>query len=530
MRKLLRRFTDLPIRRKLTLLLTLSTGLGMLLAAVPLIGYAWIKAREAAERDLASVGAITAGTSTAALLFNDERTAREILGALKAKPAIDRGCLYGIGTGGVPELAARFETAAGGECPAEPGPAGLSQDLEHLSLVRPVVEGGETIGWLHLRQDLRGLRQAIAAQVGITLAILLASFVASISFAWGMQRLLADPLLRLAGVARRVSETRDYGLRAEKSGDDEVGRLIDDFNQMLDRIALREREIEGARLALEQEVGEKTRANAELAQALTQLREAQAQLVQNERLASLGALVAGVAHEINTPVGVGVTAASTLLDRSAQLRKAYDGGELRRSDLERFVAVAEESSNIILKNLQRAADLIHSFKQVAVDQTSGERRRFAFKAYIEEVLLSLAPRLKKSGHAVEVVCPAALSVDSYPGAIAQILANLVGNSLVHAYADGHRGKLRIEVGIEHGRLFLRYSDDGCGIPREHLAKIYDPFFTTRRGSGGSGLGLHIVHNLVTQMLGGSIEVRSEPGKGTEFTVRFPPEVHKAVAA
>jgi signal transduction histidine kinase len=318
-------------------------------------------------------------------------------------------------------------------------------------------------------------------------------------------------------------------LRADKAGDDEVGRLIEDFNQMLDQIAQREWELEAARTELEQKVGETSRANAGLEDALARLKDAQAQLIQNERLAALGSLVAGVAHEINTPVGVGVTAASTLQDRTTELRRAYDAGTLKRSDLEQFVAVGQECSQIILKNLHRAADLIQSFKQVAVDQTSGERRRFGLKAYLDEVLLSLAPAIKKSGHHVEVKCPADLMVDNYPGAIAQILANLIGNSLVHGYEPGRRGHLRIEVSEARGWIVLKYSDDGRGIPREHQSHVYDPFFTTRRSQGGSGLGMHIVHSLVTQMMGGTIELSSEAGRGVEFRIGFPAALRKAAA-
>ncbi|HUS23941.1 MAG TPA: ATP-binding protein [Candidatus Binatia bacterium] len=525
-----RLFRDVPIRRKFALLLMLSSGAGLVLSGGALIGYAWFSAREAAQGDLSTLAGITADSATAALAFNDERTASEMLSALRAKPAIDQACLYTLDGGGRVHLFAQYASpGANTPCPALPGAAGVEQSVGFLSVVQPVEQHGDRLGWLRLRQNLEGLQAALGTQIGITVAILGVSFLASLSIAWAMQRALVEPLLSLARVARRVAETRDYRGRAVKAGDDEVGRLIDDFHLMLEQIAVREGELETARQALETEVQQKTHANVELEQALARLKDAQAQLVQNERLAALGSLVAGVAHEINTPVGVGVTAASTLADRAATLRKAYQQGALTRSELEAFIAVADESSQIILRNLQRAADLIHSFKQVAVDQTSGERRRFDLKGYVEEVLLSLAPRLKKSGHTVELSCPPGVMVDSYPGALAQILTNLVSNSLVHGYEAGQRGRLRIEIGHVRGQVVLRFADDGCGIPRENLARIYDPFFTTRRGDGGSGLGLNIVHSLVTQMLGGAIEVRSEPGQGTEFQIRFPAHLRQAAA-
>jgi ligand-binding sensor domain-containing protein/signal transduction histidine kinase len=315
----------------------------------------------------------------------------------------------------------------------------------------------------------------------------------------------------------------------EDPGRPEMSQLVTDFKKLLEQLAARERDLQETRDALTAEVAEKTRANEDLEQALKQLRIAQAQLVQSEKLASLGALVAGVAHEINTPVGVGVTAASTLQDWAARVQQQQANATLTRSELDRFLQIAGESTQILLKNLQRAADLIQSFKQVAVDQSSGERRRFEVRAYIDEVLLSLAPRLNRTPHKVAVECPPSLVIDSYPGALAQILTNFLGNSLAHAFPSGQAGQIRISVAAEDTCVLLRYSDNGIGIPRENLVRIYDPFFTTKRGAGGSGLGMHIVYNLVTQLLGGSIAATSTEGQGTTFEVRFPAELRQAAA-
>lgn len=255
--------------------------------------------------------------------------------------------------------------------------------------------------------------------------------------------------------------------------------------------------------------------------AVDELMVTQALLVQNEKLASLGALVAGISHEINTPVGIGVTAASTLQERTQTLKHLYDSGALTRSDMEGFVMVVDESSRLILNNLQRAANLIQGFKQVSVDQSSNERRSFMLKAYVEEVLMSLGPKLKQAHHKIDVLCPADLTVDSYPGAVAQIVTNFITNSLLHAYDEGAVGRLQFDISQRDGWVTFVYRDDGRGIPAEHLGRIFDPFFTTRRGSGGSGLGLHVVFTLVTQMLDGRIRVKSEPGRGVEFEIGFP---------
>lgn len=512
------RFADAPIRRKLVWFTVLSSTVGLLPAGLALIFYAWSGARSASIRDIETLSHISADGVTAALTFGDPDAARETLVALRAKPEIEMACLYGPAPAGVPFASFLVGDA---RCPPQPGEAGVHESLTHLVAVWPVMLGEERIGTLRVSQNLSQRQRALTAQIVFTLGILAAAFFASAAVGWRLQRSLTQPILELAQMARTISRSRAYNLRANRHGDDEIGTLVDDFNQMLEQIASRDRDLQAARDALSRQVEEKTDANAELRIAMLRLREAQSQLVQSEKLASLGGLVAGVAHEINTPVGVSVTAASTLQNRTQRMREAYASGRLTRPDLERYAEVAEEASAILLKNLQRAADLIQSFKQVAVDQSSGERRRFGLRAYIDEVLLSLAPRLKKTPHRVEVDCDEKIGVDTLPGALAQILTNLVSNSLLHAFPEGRAGVMRIQAGLDDGQVHLRFSDDGVGIPPENLSRIFDPFFTTRRGLGGSGLGLHIVYNLATQMLRGRIRVENAPDGGAVFHLHFP---------
>ena len=255
---------------------------------------------------------------------------------------------------------------------------------------------------------------------------------------------------------------------------------------------------------------------------LDQLRSTQAKLIQAEKMASLGGLVAGVAHEINTPVGIALSAASTLDRLTGEIRAAFDAGGMRRSDLVSFLGQAEESSRLILGNTTRAAELIRSFKRVSVDQASEERRRFLLAPYLNEILVSLSPNLKRQAVKVMVDCPADLELDTFPGALSQVITNCVINSLIHGFDDQPGGALRIDVTLTAGDLVeIRYADDGKGIPPDALGKIFDPFFTTRRSTGGSGLGLHIVYNLVATTLNGEISVASHPGEGATFTIRIP---------
>ncbi|MCK5360649.1 MAG: PAS domain S-box protein [Gammaproteobacteria bacterium] len=245
------------------------------------------------------------------------------------------------------------------------------------------------------------------------------------------------------------------------------------------------------------------------------------QLIEAEKMASLGGLVAGVAHEINTPVGIGVTAASHLRERYLILKEEYDSGALRKPSLESFMDTCAEATRILESNLQRASVLIHSFKQIAVDQSSGDKRRFNVKEYLDELILSMHPEIKKTKLTVQLDCDDALWINSYPGAISQILTNFIINSIIHGFDSPATGTLLISFCEREKQYELVFADDGKGIEEKVLQRIFEPFFTTRRGQGSSGLGLHICYNLVKQTLAGHIECKSGVGEGTRFTISLP---------
>ena len=261
--------------------------------------------------------------------------------------------------------------------------------------------------------------------------------------------------------------------------------------------------------------------NGQLRLSLETLEKTRDQLVQSEKMAALGELVAGVAHEINTPVGVGVTAASFLDAKTNEVKKIYEAGELKRSELENYLQTVEEVSNSILINMERAAELVSSFKQVAVDQSSENRRQFNLKEYINEILLSLRPRYKKTEHTIEVSCEDDIELNSFPGAFSQILNNLIMNSLIHGFREMEKGTITVNISRQEKNILFVYRDNGRGMGPEEREKVFDPFYTTMRGKGGTGLGMSIVFNLITQTLKGGIECESSPGKGVVFTMKFP---------
>lgn len=274
-----------------------------------------------------------------------------------------------------------------------------------------------------------------------------------------------------------------------------------------------ERQIQRMNQDLERRVQERTAA----------LEEAQEKLVTSEKMAALGNLVAGVAHEINTPLGIGVTAASHLDRKVKEYETVYREGRMRKSDFESLLGLVRETAGLMLTNLKRAAELVQGFKQVSVDQSSEQRRVFVLDEYLREVVQSLDPELKRRRHQVELSCTPGVAVDGYPGAMAQILTNLILNSVKHGFEDRDQGRIWVNVDVDDDRIRVLYKDDGQGMNSEQVRRLYDPFYTTKRGRGGSGLGMNIVFNLVTQLLGGTIECQSDVGQGAVFVVEFPRE-------
>jgi len=394
----------------------------------------------------------------------------------------------------------------------------------------PVKVYERTVGYLDLEIDTAFISQAIATsrQQGIAIAlseILISAFLLSI-----IGIALTRHLHELADASHSMAEG-DLSARVKVLSNDEIGEAAATFNRMADSISESQRslteseqQIRKLNEELEQRVEQRTNelqiTNSQLKQSIEQLNTAQQQLIQSEKMAALGALVAGVSHEINTPIGLGVTTASYLEEKVNQFQKVYQSGEMTRDDFEKFQASALKSSQIICSNLKRAAELIRSFKQVAVDQISEEIRDFNISEYIHETIQNLHSKIKNTRHEIKVNCDEDLIVRSYPGAFAQIITNLIMNSLLHGFSDTEKGVIEIGVVSQQGYITLQYKDNGKGMDASNLKKIFDPFFTTRRGEGGTGLGMHIIYNLVTQTFEGDIKCDSSPDNGISFTIKL----------
>ena len=267
-----------------------------------------------------------------------------------------------------------------------------------------------------------------------------------------------------------------------------------------------------ANIQLEKNVAERT----------TELKHTQDDLMRSEKLAALGSLVAGVAHELNTPIGNSLLTSSTLREKTITFSRLVGDGAVRKSDLTLFLGDAEHAAELIERGLASAADLISSFKQVAVDQASSKRRQFQLDKVCSDVIATMMAKIRHAGLSIELKIPANIELDSYPGPLDQVISNLVENTILHGLHEQPGGHILISVRqFETGYVELCFSDNGVGIPEENLQRIFDPFFTTKLGRGGSGLGLNIVYNIVTSVLGGKILVQSIEGKGASFMLTLP---------
>ncbi|MBI3286181.1 MAG: HAMP domain-containing histidine kinase [Burkholderiales bacterium] len=359
----------------------------------------------------------------------------------------------------------------------------------------------------HIAVTLRAELLRRVAEILMLDAVLVLALTLSLRTVFRPLAQLRDALFELA--SQNTEEARQLPMLKKN----EFGEVIQGFNLIQGKL---KQVLEKQRQAQQ----EAQQASAQTRLAYEELQKTQDILLQSEKLASLGGLVAGVAHEINTPVGITLTCASVLQDATDKLRLALGQGGLRKSDMLAYIDTASESARLITANAERAAHLINSFKQIAADQSSEVRRSYGLKTYLGEIIASLGPKLKRAGATIAVECEQEIQMDGYPGALAQIITNLTINSLTHAFPEGG-GHITIDIQARGQRVSLRFQDDGCGIPAENMPHIFEPFFTTRRGQGCTGLGLNIVYNIITKQFGGSISVASEPGKGACFTLDLP---------
>lgn len=391
---------------------------------------------------------------------------------------------------------------------------------ERLSIGYPLRDlRGEPVGALTmaLPREIAALAEADFAKVRNQFwwTLLFTGLLLACAVHW----LVVRRLRRMQRQLVAISDTCAWELRTDLSGDDELGSLARSANGLLETIQRQVFELDHANAVLGHMVALKTEQLAEVDQSLAQVR------VEYEKaypLATMAAVVPAVAHDLNTPVGNIGIAASTIRGKLEEFRALRLQGSLRQADLDALLGSVGEGMRIIETANTRVADLVHSLKQMSVDQATHRRRRFELGELVAEVVTTLSPALRKRGVQVAVEVPAGLQMDSYPGPLGQVLTNLLQNALVHAFAGREAGTVRISAArAASASIALKVEDDGVGMSGEVLARIFEPFFTTKAGQGGSGIGMTFSKRLVEESLGGKIVAESSPGAGTRFSLHLP---------
>lgn len=359
----------------------------------------------------------------------------------------------------------------------------------------------------------------------VWLSVTILASILTVYFSLRAARQLSKPFEKLKQLTLDIS-AGSYKASTVNSRIQEVSLLSTQINNMASQVEQREQDYEALTMELENRVKQRTAAyvstNNDLSESLLQLETTMDQLVQAEKLASLGSLVAGIAHELNTPIGNSKVAVSSQQHIIDSFNKNYQSGDMTKSSLERFLAELIETTEMSYRNLERAKELIQSFKQVAVDQTSSQQRVFRLKQVIEEVVVTLGPTMRSLPVKIKIDVDAGITLDSKPGELMQVLTNVISN----AYTHGLDGKLKLDIVIRAQRLsdtdvLLEISDNGIGMTADHVRRAFDPFFTTKLGKGGSGLGLNIVNRMVVDALGGTVELISEVDIGTIVRIVLP---------
>lgn len=387
-------------------------------------------------------------------------------------------------------------------------------------------------GYLYIQSNNKTLKRFISRLTFIAIACLIASLLLLTMLASFINKKINQPITTIIESVQTISQKKDFSQRIAKLPLFELDILARTINILLSRVEshiVKQNEIHQQALQQNNNLSEKVNArtdalkqsNQELLSTLEKLHQFQGQLVETEKMASLGEMVAGIAHEVNTPIGLGVTASTLLADRLNEITQSFEGKTLKSSQLRKFLIEGEENIGIIYRNLERAAKLISSFKKVAVDQSSADIRQFNVSELLEEVTLTLKAKIERENVQITLDCPKNLIVESKPGPIHQILINLIINSILHGFEHRSKGIINISIRYLSEQLHVNYQDDGIGIDENIKSRVFDPFTTTKRGSGGSGLGLHLVFNLVTQALNGHIDFKSNADHGTLFTITFP---------
>ena len=391
----------------------------------------------------------------------------------------------------------------------------------------------ENYGYLYLQKDASLLSSFIKNAIVNTILFSVFLFVMMLLFIYFLSNKLITPIVNLSDELAELSLSQNYSVRLKYHAENEIGKLYSAFNNLFHSIEVNQDSrdealaqskeyqlhLEDLTSELENRVTERTQA---LQDSLDTLKRAQGQLVESEKMAALGSLVSGVAHEVNTPLGNAVTGSTIIKKETSSLLASMKDGTLKKSSLEDSLEHIDETSRLLFKSLNTAAELIKSFKKISIDQSIEQKREFDIVEYVGEVVKTFRNKLKQVPVEVEIKSPKTLFVNSYPGDFAQLLNNFIQNSIIHGFEFKKEDtNITIQISKIDDRLSFIYSDNGAGMSDEFKVKAFDPFITTKRNAGGTGLGLNIVYNIVTQKLNGTLKLETSLDNGVLFTLDIP---------
>ncbi|MEL7478168.1 MAG: ATP-binding protein [Pseudomonadota bacterium] len=471
------------------------------------------------------------------LIFEDRKTEEKRLRSFSKVDLVKNIHIYDIDD--VTKKPVFFTSYNASKTPPVPLKVGSIEELkipritdDHIELIKPVEYEGKIEGYVYIRGSLERLNKYINNKILVDILLTLFVLLLVLLVARSIQKRIAAPIEDLSLLLQDVSKNHNYSTRASSSHIEELNTLSNNLNIMLSRTQNQierheadKQEINQLNQSLEEKVNQRTialrEANQELLNTLERMHQYQNQIVESEKMASLGQMVAGVAHEVNTPIGLGVTGSTLLRDKLADIQVAFEQKTLTSKQLERFIVDGVENLDLIYRNLNRAADLISNFKRVAVSQDTEISADVNVQSLLNNILMAMNAEISIKSPEIELKLPDNLTISSKTGPLQQIFEQLISNSLIHGFEDEQDNKIWIGAEKRDNNLEITYLDNGSGVPTSIKKRIFDPFVTTKRGEGGSGLGMHLVYNLVTQALDGSITLDEDYTEGTRYVISLP---------
>lgn len=525
------------IRKALANAVMLVTALCLSLS-ISISTYLDVKEQKALIVDkITLLAEIIAYNAQVTVLFDDNETETERLKLFESVPMIKNVHIYAIDElSNKPKFFSSFNAIRTPPVPIKVN--NIDELLEPqfknkaIELIKPIVYEGNTIGYAYVRGDLERLNQYINKKIFIDILLTLFVLVIVYFVSRRIQKRIANPIDNLSNLLQDVSRNHNYETRAQKTNVDEINQLANSLNIMLARTQKQierhendKQEIKQLNQSLEEKVNQRTialrEANQELLNTLERMHQYQNQIVENEKMASLGQMVAGVAHEVNTPIGLGITGSTLLRDKLAEINSLFEQKTLTSAHLKRFIDDGIENLDLIYRNLNRAAELVSSFKKVAVNQDVEMSTKINLHDLLSDVIMSMRSEIQYRNPKIIINCNSNFSIETKSGPLQQVLQQLLSNSVIHGFTDDIGNEVRFDVERNESSLIIDYYDNGIGVDKSIKKRIFDPFVTTKRGEGGSGLGMHLVYNLVTQALGGTIVYDELNQEGVHFIITLP---------